>query len=90
MDEARRIFGARDDLTLCASAEEAVQGADALAVVTEWKLFRSPDFVRLKAQLADAVMFDGRNLYAPEDVEAAGIAYYGIGRGRSLRRESGA
>ena len=55
-------------------------------VVTEWKQFRSPDFTRLKTSLADAVVFDGRNLYEPADIEAAGLAYYGIGRGRSLVR----
>ena len=86
MDEARRIFGARDDLCLCDGAYAALEGADALAVVTEWKQFRSPDFAWLKAALADAVVFDGRNVYAPDEVEAAGLAYYGIGRGRSLRR----
>ena len=84
-DEARRIFGARDDLVLCEGAHEALAGADALVVVTEWKQFRSPDFARLKAAIADAVVFDGRNLYAPDEVERAGIAYYGIGRGRSIR-----
>ncbi|MGE4367235.1 UDP-glucose dehydrogenase family protein [Thermomonas sp.] len=87
MGEARRLFGAREDLRLCDSAQAALQGADALVVVTEWKQFRSPDFAQLRTQLADAVIFDGRNLYAPAEVEAAGIAYYGIGRGRSLRRE---
>ena len=84
MDEARRIFGERADLCLCGSAGEALQGADALVVITEWKQFRSPDFARLQAALADAVGFDGRNLYEPAEVEAAGLAYYGIGRGRSL------
>ena len=84
MDEARRIFGERADLCLCGSAGEALQGADALVVITEWKQFRSPDFARLQATLADAVVFDGRNLYEPAEVEAAGLAYYGIGRGRSL------
>ena len=87
MAETRRIFGQGDDLVLCYSAAAALEGADALVVVTEWKQFRSPDFARLKAALADAVLFDGRNLYAPDEVEAAGIAYYGIGRGRSLRKE---
>jgi len=82
--EAQRIFGQRDDLVLCDSAAAALEGADALVVVTEWKQFRSPDFARLRNALADAVVFDGRNLYDPVDVEAAGIAYYGIGRGRSL------
>lgn len=83
--EALRIFGDRDDLALCASAEEALDGADALAVVTEWREFRSPDFPALAISLRDAVLFDGRNLYQPGDVEGAGIKYYGIGRGRSIR-----
>ena len=87
MHETQRIFGQRDDLVLCDSANAAVQGADALVVVTEWKQFRSPDFARLKQSLADGVVFDGRNLYEPAEVEAAGLAYYGIGRGRSLRKE---
>ena len=82
--EARRIFGERDDLVLCESATEALEGADALVVVTEWKQFRSPDFAALKATLGDAVVFDGRNLYDPGEVEEAGLAYYGIGRGRSV------
>ncbi len=85
--EARRIFGERDDLLLCDSASQALEGADALVVVTEWKQFRSPDFAKLKAVLGDAVVFDGRNLYEPAEIEAAGLAYYGIGRGRSLRAQ---
>ena len=84
--EASRVFGERDDLVLCDSAAQALEGADALVVVTEWKQFRSPDFAMLKRTLGDAVIFDGRNLYVPGDVEAAGIAYYGIGRGRSIAR----
>ncbi|WP_293707581.1 MULTISPECIES: UDP-glucose/GDP-mannose dehydrogenase family protein [unclassified Stenotrophomonas] len=84
MDEARRIFGERDDLTFCDSAFDALQGADALVVVTEWKQFRSPDFTRMREALGDAVVFDGRNLYEPAEIEAAGLAYYGIGRGRSV------
>ena len=82
--EARRIFGERDDLVLCEQASQALQGADALVVVTEWKQFRSPDFAKLKAALRDGAVFDGRNLYDPAEVEAAGLAYYGIGRGRSI------
>ena len=85
--EAKRIFGERDDLLLCDSATEALEGADALAVVTEWKQFRSPDFAKLKVALGDAVVFDGRNLYEPAEIEAAGLAYYGIGRGRSLHAQ---
>ena len=86
-EEARRIYGERDDLELCGSDADALQGADALAVVTEWKQFRSPDFALLRQSLRDAVIFDGRNLYDPAEVEAAGIAYWGIGRGRSIGLE---
>jgi len=56
-----------------------------LAVVTEWKAFRSPDFQRVGSMLSERAIFDGRNLYDPAAVEDAGIAYYGIGRGRSLQ-----
>jgi UDPglucose 6-dehydrogenase len=83
--ETRRLYGERDDLLLCEDAATAAQGADALVVVTEWKAFRSPDFARLRDTLAGAVIFDGRNLYDPAAVEEAGLAYYGIGRGRSLQ-----
>jgi UDPglucose 6-dehydrogenase len=83
--EAARIFGERDDLVLCDSANAALADADALVVVTEWKPFRSPDFPRLRATLRDAVVFDGRNIYHPDEVESAGVAYYGIGRGRSIQ-----
>ena len=86
-EEAHRIYGQRDDLALCSSDEDALQGADALAVVTEWKQFRSPDFAALRRSLRDAVIFDGRNLYEPAEVQAAGIAYWGIGRGRSIGLE---
>ena len=85
MIEARRLYGERDDLVLCEDAWSALAGADALAVVTEWKAFRSPDFERIRAALAHPVLFDGRNMYEPAQVEAAGLAYYGIGRGRSVR-----
>jgi UDPglucose 6-dehydrogenase len=83
--ETMRLYGERDDLLLCEDAATAAQGADALVVVTEWKAFRSPDFARLRDTLAGAVIFDGRNLYDPAAVEEAGLAYYGIGRGRSLQ-----
>ena len=84
--EAKRIYGERADLVLCDSSTATLDGADALVVITEWKQFRSPDFGVLKNALTDAVLFDGRNLYRPADVEAAGVAYYGIGRGRSVRK----
>ncbi len=84
-EEAQRLYGERDDLVLCAQPYEALQGADALAIVTEWKAFRSPDFQRIRSLLAEPAIFDGRNLYDPRAVEEAGLAYYGIGRGRSLQ-----
>jgi UDPglucose 6-dehydrogenase len=83
MDEARRVFGEPAGLAFCDSAEAALEGADALIVLTEWKQFRSPDFRLLERTLSDRVVFDGRNLYEPGDVESMGLAYYAIGRGRS-------
>lgn len=84
--EAERVFGNRADLELVDEPMEAVQGADALAVVTEWKAFWSPDFALLASALKAKVIFDGRNIFDPKAVEAAGISYYGIGRGRSVSR----
>ena len=84
-EETRRLYGERADLVLCEHAADALQGADVLAVVTEWKAFRSPDFAAVRAALAVPAIFDGRNLYDPAVVEEAGLAYYGIGRGRSLQ-----
>jgi UDPglucose 6-dehydrogenase len=87
MHEAGRLFGQRDDLVLAASPDAALEGADALIVVTEWKAFWSPDFAKIKAKLRSPAVFDGRNIYEPAEVEAAGLAYYGIGRGRSVRAD---
>ncbi|HTV68487.1 MAG TPA: UDP-glucose/GDP-mannose dehydrogenase family protein [Rhizobiaceae bacterium] len=81
MDECRRIYGERADLHLASSESDALEGADALIVVTEWKSFRAPNFEELKAKLSEAVIFDGRNIYDPDQVARHGIAYYGIGRG---------
>lgn len=67
-------------LTICSSAMAAVDGADALVLVTEWKEFRSPDFHALAQTLRDRAIFDGRNIYDPEQVADAGLAYEGIGR----------
>ena len=80
MDEARRIFGDRPDLTLCASPAEALQGADVLAIVTEWKIFRVPDFEQMAQLLKDRLVFDGRNLYDPATVARHGLGYVSIGR----------
>ncbi|GAB4359720.1 MAG: UDP-glucose/GDP-mannose dehydrogenase family protein [Gammaproteobacteria bacterium] len=86
MKEARRIYGERDDLVLCTTPEEALKGADALVIVTEWLAFRSPDFDLIRSQLKSPVLFDGRNLYDPQRMAAHGFRYYAIGRGDSLER----
>jgi UDPglucose 6-dehydrogenase len=82
--ETGRIYGERPGLVLCEDAYGALEGADVLAIVTEWKAFRAPDFARIRDLLKEPAIFDGRNLYDPVQVEEAGLAYYGIGRGRSL------
>jgi UDPglucose 6-dehydrogenase len=82
--EAQRIYGGQSGVTLCQNAYEAAQGADALAIVTEWQEFRSPDFERLKEILKSPVIFDGRNLYDPLMVGRFGLTYYAIGRGKPL------
>lgn len=79
-EEAERIYGERDELIICGSANDALQGADALAVVTEWIEFRSPDFEHIAQQLAYPALFDGRNLYDPHAVQSAGLTHYSIGR----------
>lgn len=81
-DECERIYGKRDDLHLCDSADETLQGADALAIVTEWQEFRSPDFDDIKTKLKDPVIVDGRNLYDPKRMKKLGFDYYAIGRGK--------
>lgn len=85
MEEAQRIYGHREDLKLVGTKEAAIVGADALAICTEWQSFRAPDFTHLEATLAHKVVFDGRNLFAPEFVADYGLAYYGIGRGLSIK-----
>ena len=84
MPEARRIYGERADLCLCDSAEQALEGADALAIVTEWQEFRSPDFEHMRDLLKSPVIFDGRNLYDPGYMAKQGFRYYAIGRGERL------
>lgn len=83
MDECRRIYGTRDELRLMSSAEEALNGADGLAILTEWNQFRSPDFEQIKRSMAQPVIFDGRNLYDPTLMDHLGFSYYAIGRGKS-------
>ncbi len=80
-DEARRVLQGMERLSFCANAHEALAGADALLVVTEWKEFRNPDFEFIKQSLAQPVILDGRNLYDPALMRSLGIEYQGIGRG---------
>jgi UDPglucose 6-dehydrogenase len=84
MGEARRLYGERPDLVLVDSSEAALDGADALAIATEWQEFRSPDFERIRDALRHKVIFDGRNLYDPALVRSYGLTYHGIGRGEPL------
>jgi UDPglucose 6-dehydrogenase len=85
MPECLRIYGDRADLALCKTSHEALKGADALAIVTEWREFRSPDFEHVKSTLNTPVIFDGRNIYDPEQMAQAGFSYYAIGRGMTLK-----
>ncbi|XKH59895.1 UDP-glucose/GDP-mannose dehydrogenase family protein [Halomonas sediminis] len=80
MAECRRLYGERDDLVLVGDRIQAVKGADALVICTEWKEFRSVDFAWLSEQLKAKVIVDGRNLYTPEAVQGAGMRYLGVGR----------
>ena len=80
LDECRRLYGERADLVYCDSPEDALRTADVLAVMTEWQLYRSPDFKRVKDQLNEAVIFDGRNLYDPKVLRDHGFSHYAIGR----------
>jgi UDPglucose 6-dehydrogenase len=84
MPECVRLYGARADLTLCKKGPEALKGADALAIVTEWREFRSPDFEFIKGALSTPVIFDGRNLYDPAHMAREGIEYYAVGRAKSV------
>ncbi|MDM5060061.1 UDP-glucose dehydrogenase family protein [Aeromonas rivipollensis] len=84
MSEAQRLYGLRDDLTLCGTQEAALKGADALLICTEWQQFRAPDFEQVRQTLKQAVIIDGRNLYDPARLRQRGFTYYAIGRGDSL------
>jgi len=82
----------KGQIVFCSEQYEALDGADALLLVTEWKQFRNPDFDRIKRRLRTPMIFDGRNQYDPKDLAEQGFEYYGIGRGRGAAEasESGA
>ena len=77
-DTARRIFGSR--ITICEKSYDALEGADALALVTEWNTFREPDFGKMKSLMRSPVVFDGRNIYSREQMRNLGFTYFSIGR----------
>ncbi len=78
MPSAQRVFGER--IQFCERPYDVLDGADALFVVTEWNEFRHPDFEKLKQRLKSPVIFDGRNVYAPQRMRELGFTYFGIGR----------
>ena len=80
MPEARRTLGPLPGVHYADSAMDALLGADALLVATEWKEFRSPDFDAIATTLKQPLIFDGRNLYSPSALRARGFEYFAIGR----------
>jgi UDPglucose 6-dehydrogenase len=80
MKEARHLLSDNDKVRFVDGANDALDGADALAIVTEWKTFRAPDFAAIKAALKTPTIFDGRNLYEPDSMRELGFEYYPIGR----------
>ncbi|TQV80230.1 UDP-glucose dehydrogenase family protein [Aliikangiella coralliicola] len=86
MEECQRIYGQKDGLTLVGTKEAALKGADVLVICTEWSQFRAPDFDLISNSLNEKLIVDGRNMYDPNTMEKKGIAYYAIGRGRSVSK----
>ena len=84
MHETQRIYGNHKGLSLMGTKEAALKDADALVVCTEWDIFKAPDFDWIRSCLKHPLIVDGRNQYQPDLVESYGLAYYGIGRGRSV------
>lgn len=83
MQEAARIYPDQAGLELCETAYDALNGSDALVIITEWQEFRSPDFDDVKKALTEPLIFDGRNLFDPGLLQTMGITYYAIGRGNA-------
>lgn len=80
LDAASKIFNDKSGVLLCESGEQALEGADALVILTEWNIYKYPDFVQMKKSLKNAIIFDGRNIYEPERMKEENIQYFGIGR----------
>jgi UDPglucose 6-dehydrogenase len=81
MDETRRIYGSRPDLVLAPDPMATLEGADALVIITEWKVFRSPNFEAMKRVMKRPLVVDGRNLFEPASMRKLGFEYAPIGRG---------
>jgi UDPglucose 6-dehydrogenase len=81
MEETQRLYGQQPLLQLCGTKEAALQNADMLVIMTEWRQFKAPDFEVIKKALKQPVIFDGRNLFDPARMQEKGIQYHGIGRG---------
>lgn len=81
MESAEQIFGESEQFQLVGSRDDALIGADALVIATEWRQFRSPDWELLRQRLADATIFDGRNIYDADRVTREELTYFGIGMG---------
>ncbi|MBB3231008.1 UDP-glucose dehydrogenase family protein [Halomonas stenophila] len=84
-EECLRIYGNRNDLDVTEHRDETLEGAHALVICTEWKAFRTVDFAKLRERLIEPVVVDGRNLFSPQSAREAGLTYYAIGRGASVR-----
>jgi len=84
MEECKQIFPNKPSLSICKTKDEALQGSDALIIATEWKVFWSPNFSVMKQLLKSPVIFDGRNIYDPDELEQLGFSYYAIGRGTKI------
>ena len=84
MDEAKKVLEGTPKLVFIGSQKQALEGADALVIATEWKEFRNPQFEHIKATLRQPVIFDGRNLYEPALMQSFGIEYHAIGRALPL------
>jgi UDPglucose 6-dehydrogenase len=80
MEETQHLYGPRPDLLLCGTKEAAIQDADALVIMTEWRQFKAPDFDAIKIALKQPLIFDGRNLFEPARMRERGFVYQGIGR----------
>jgi UDPglucose 6-dehydrogenase len=84
MEETQRLYGQQPLLQLCGTKEAALQSADMLVIMTEWRQFKAPDFDAIKRSLKHPVIFDGRNLFDPIRMQEKGIEYHGIGRGQTI------